>query len=53
MSPAAATPRTVSAAALILAVLLMAVMLTGCGKKGLPQPPPDEPNTYPQPYPRE
>jgi predicted small lipoprotein YifL len=34
-------------------VLLLAVTLAlaGCGKKGLPQPPPDEPNTYPRVYP--
>jgi predicted small lipoprotein YifL len=32
-------------------VLLMAVALTGCGKKGAPQPPPDQPNTFPRSYP--
>ena len=36
-----------------LAVLmLVAVALAGCGKKGMPQPPADEPNTYPRTYPR-
>lgn len=33
--------------------LAVALALTGCGKKGAPQPPPGVPNTYPQPYPRE
>ena len=36
----------------IIVVLAVAAMLAGCGKKGMPQPPPGEPNTYPQPYPR-
>jgi predicted small lipoprotein YifL len=31
---------------LILAVVALA--LAGCGKKGAPQPPPDQPNTYPR-----
>ena len=35
-----------------LAVMIVLV-LAGCGKKGAPQPPPDEPNTYPRNYPRE
>ena len=35
-----------------LAILLViALALAGCGKKGAPQPPPDEPNTYPRTYP--
>jgi predicted small lipoprotein YifL len=29
----------------------MAVALAGCGKKGVPQPPPDQPNTFPRSYP--
>ena len=37
----------------IVAVLLIAVALAGCGKKGDPQAPPDEPNTYPRTYPSE
>lgn len=37
----------------IVAALLIAVALAGCGKKGDPQPPPDEPNTYPRTYPSE
>jgi predicted small lipoprotein YifL len=39
-------------AATIVAMLMAAAVLAGCGKKGTPQPPADEPNTYPQPYPR-
>ena len=35
----------------IAAALLFAVALAGCGKKGAPQPPPDEPNTFPRSYP--
>jgi hypothetical protein len=34
-------------------MLALAVALSGCGRKGAPQPPPDVPKTYPQPYPRE
>jgi len=37
----------------LLVVLLITLALTGCGKKGGLQPPPDEPNTYPRSYPRE
>ncbi len=37
----------------ILAMLLIAVTLAGCGKKGAPSPPAGVPNTYPQNYPRE
>jgi predicted small lipoprotein YifL len=34
-----------------LILLLIVLALAGCGKKGAPQPPPDEPNTYPRTYP--
>lgn len=37
------------AGALIL--LVIALALAGCGKKGAPQPPPGEPNTFPRTYP--
>ena len=36
-----------------LIVLLLAVTLAACGKKNAPSAPPDEPNTYPRPYPSE
>ena len=32
-------------------VIVVAVALSGCGKKGVPQPPPDAPNTFPRTYP--
>jgi predicted small lipoprotein YifL len=32
-------------------LLVLALALAGCGKKGLPQAPHDEPNTYPRTYP--
>jgi predicted small lipoprotein YifL len=35
----------------ILAAALIVVALAGCGKKGPPQPPPGEPNTFPLHYP--
>ncbi|MFI4948112.1 MAG: lipoprotein [Alphaproteobacteria bacterium] len=35
----------------VLVLLFVAVALAGCGKKGSPQPPPDQPNTYPRTYP--
>jgi predicted small lipoprotein YifL len=46
-----ATLRRVRAISPALILLLVAVALAGCGKKGNPQPPPDEPNTYPRVYP--
>jgi predicted small lipoprotein YifL len=42
-----------SALSRALSVLLIAVALAACGKKGPPQPPPDVPNTYPRTYPSE
>jgi predicted small lipoprotein YifL len=42
-----------SALSRALTVLLIALALAGCGKKGNPQPPPDVPNTYPRTYPSE
>jgi len=35
----------------LLILLVVALALAGCGKKGAPQPPSDEPNTYPRVYP--
>jgi predicted small lipoprotein YifL len=32
-------------------LLVIAIVVAGCGKKGAPQPPPDEPNTFPRSYP--
>jgi predicted small lipoprotein YifL len=46
-----APPRQRSRLAGVLALLIVAVMLAGCGKKGPPQPPPGEPNVYPKVYP--
>jgi predicted small lipoprotein YifL len=40
-----------SPVAQIVIVVMVAVMLAGCGKKGNPLPPPGEPNTYPRTYP--
>jgi hypothetical protein len=38
----------------LLALLFaLALPLTGCGKKGAPNPPPGVPDTYPRSYPRE
>ena len=42
--------RRLSPAVLAVAIVLV---LAACGKKGAPQPPPGEANTYPRNYPRE
>ena len=34
-------------------VVVVALMLAGCGKKNAPVPPPDQPNTFPRAYPSE
>jgi len=34
-------------------LLLLALPLAACGKKGAPEPPPGEKNTYPRTYPSE
>jgi len=44
--------RPVAIAARVAVVLMIAVMLAGCGKKGNPVPPADEPSTFPQTYPK-
>jgi Prokaryotic lipoprotein-attachment site len=38
---------------LIASFLMLTLALAGCGKRGPPEPPPDEPVTYPRPYPSE
>ena len=35
----------------VLILFIVVLALAGCGKKGAPQPPPDEPNTFPRTYP--
>jgi len=37
----------------VLALVVLAVALAACGKRGQPTPPAGVPNTYPQVYPRE
>jgi predicted small lipoprotein YifL len=39
--------------AAVMALFILVLPQAGCGKKGPPQPPPDQPNTYPRPYPSE
>jgi predicted small lipoprotein YifL len=43
--------RLVVVATRVTIVVVVAIMLAGCGKKGNPQPPPGEPVTYPRQYP--
>ena len=40
-------------AGLALVAIVLALALTGCGRRNLPDPPSDVPNTYPRPYPSE
>jgi len=47
------TPRRHAAATRIAIMLIAAVLLAGCGKKGTPVPPPGEPSTFPRTYPSE
>ncbi len=37
----------------LVACLVLLLALGACGKKGNPEPPPGEPNTYPRVYPSE
>lgn len=39
--------------ALLALLLLLPLALDACGKRGDPNPPPDEPNVYPRVYPRQ
>jgi len=50
--PGATPGRRAAVAARIIVVLMIAAMLTGCGKKGNPVPPAGEPVTFPQTYPK-
>lgn len=45
--------RTSRLLALVLAAAMLALPLAACGKKSLPQPPTDQPQTYPGKYPSE
>jgi predicted small lipoprotein YifL len=49
------TPMTSPRRRGLLALLLLLSLLTldACGKRGDPNPPPDEPNVYPRAYPRQ
>lgn len=47
-----APARRAQIAGLVL-MLMVAAMLVGCGKKGNPEAPAGEPNTYPQAYPKQ
>jgi hypothetical protein len=40
-------------AGIALCALALSLALAACGKRNAPTPPPDEPNTYPRPYPSE
>jgi predicted small lipoprotein YifL len=46
------TARRRSSAFRIATLLLIAAALAGCGRKANPIPPPGEPVTYPQQYPK-
>ncbi|HEX3861000.1 MAG TPA: lipoprotein [Stellaceae bacterium] len=37
----------------LLVMLMVVLALAGCGKKGAPQPPSGEPDTFPRVYPSE
>ena len=45
-------PRALGAS-LALVALVLGLALSGCGRRNLPEPPPDVPNTFPRPYPSE
>ena len=49
----ASCPRRNEGAGLVIVAVVLSLALTGCGKRGVPEPPPDVPNTFPLPYPSE
>jgi len=51
--PTTILPRHGPSLVSVVLALMIAVMLSGCGKKGNTVPPADEPNTYPQTYPKQ
>ena len=50
---AGGTPAVRLSTGIALCTLVLSLALAGCGKRNAPIPPPDEPNTYPRPYPSE
>jgi hypothetical protein len=50
---AGGTPAVRLSTGIALCALVLSVALAACGKRNAPIPPPDEPNTYPRPYPSE
>ena len=46
-------PRRNEGVALVIVAVVLSLALTGCGKRGAPEPPPGVPNTFPLPYPSE
>jgi hypothetical protein len=51
--PGSAKPARPRAGIAFVALILLALPISGCGKKGPPNPPPGVPDTYPRSYPRE
>jgi len=52
LAPPRPRRREVVATGLII-VGVLSLMLTSCGRRNAPEPPPDVPNTFPRPYPSE